>query len=129
MIKLNIVLSFNHQVCFSTNIFGKQSNLHFSRNSYRKKDKSVLSFKHEQNIINCNQTQLDGIAHEQTIICRQLFAGHVVGSRPTKKKKKLHRMIITFICKLVVWESALGRAKHDYSVSTNVTSIVIVRAA
>ena len=91
----------------------------------------MLSFKHEQNIINCNQTQLDGIAHEQTIICRQLFAGHVVGSRPTKKKKKLHRMItgITFICKLVIWESALGRAKHDYSVSTNVTSIVIVRAA
>ena len=30
-------------------------------------------------------TQLDGIAHEQTIICRQLFAGHVVGSRPMKR--------------------------------------------
>ena len=39
-----------------------------------------------QNII-CSQTQLDGIAHEQTIICRQLFAGHVVGSRPIKQKK------------------------------------------
>ena len=25
-------------------------------------------------------------AHEQTIICRQLFAGHVVGSRPIKRK-------------------------------------------
>ena len=29
-----------------------------------------------QNII-CSQTQLDDIAHEQTIICRQLFAGHL----------------------------------------------------
>ena len=37
---------------------------------------------------------LDGIAHEQTIICRQLFAGHVVGSRPMKRKKNLLRMII-----------------------------------
>ena len=33
-------------------------------------------------------------AHEQTIICRQLFAGHVVGSRPMKRKKNLLRMII-----------------------------------
>ena len=30
---------------------------------------SVLSFTYEQNII-CSQTQLDDIAHEQTIICR-----------------------------------------------------------
>ena len=41
----------------------------------------------------CSQIQLDGIAHEQTIICRQLFAGHVVGSRPMKRKKYLLRMI------------------------------------
>ena len=39
----------------------------------------------EQNII-CSQTQLDDIAHEQTIICRQLFAGPVVGFRPMKRK-------------------------------------------
>ena len=39
----------------------------------------------EQNII-CSQTQLDGIAHEHTIICRQLFAGHVVGSRANEKE-------------------------------------------
>ena len=37
----------------------------------------------------CSQTQLNGIAHEQTIICRQLFAGHVVGSRSMKRKKNL----------------------------------------
>ena len=44
-----------------------------------------------------SQKQLNDIAHEHTIICRQLFAGHVVGSRPMKRKKHLHRMIIRFI--------------------------------
>ena len=48
---------------------------------------------HEQNII-CIQTQLDDIVNEQTIICRQLFTGHVVGSWPIKRKKYLHRMIM-----------------------------------
>ena len=48
------------------------------------------SFTHEQKIKICSQTKLDDIfiVHEQTIICRQLFAGHVVGSRPMKKKEK-----------------------------------------
>ena len=41
-----------------------------------------------------SQTQLDGIAHEQAIICKRLFAGHVMGSRPMKIKKNLFRMII-----------------------------------
>ena len=36
---------------------------------------------------------MDDIA--QTIICRQLLAGHVVGSRPMKRKKNLQRMIMT----------------------------------
>ena len=48
---------------------------------------------HGQNII-CIQTQLDDIVNEQTIICRQLFTGHVVGSWPIKRKKYLHRMIM-----------------------------------
>ena len=39
--------------------------------------KSVASIAHEQNII-CSKTP----------ICRQLFAGHVVGSRPMKRKGK-----------------------------------------
>ena len=42
---------------------------------------------HDQNII-CSKTYLDGTMYEQTIISRQLFAGHVVGSRPMKRKKK-----------------------------------------
>ena len=78
------------------NILGKRSDLPFSRKSDRKKEKSTVSFTHVQNII-CSQTQLDGIAHEQTIICRQLFAGHVVGSRPMKRKKNLLRMIILIV--------------------------------
>ena len=81
---------------FLMNILGKRSDLPFSRKSDRKKEKSTVSFTHVQNII-CSQTQLDGIAHEQTIICRQLFAGHVVGSRPMKRKKNLLRMIILIV--------------------------------
>ena len=54
------------------NILGKRGDLPFSRKSDRKKEKSTVSFTHVQNII-CSQTQLDGIAHEQTIICRQLL--------------------------------------------------------
>ena len=45
----------------------------------------MVSFTHEQNII-CSQTQLDNIAHKQTIICRQLFAGHVL---TIEKEEKL----------------------------------------
>ena len=53
------------------------------------------SITHEQNII-CSNTCLDGTMHEQTIICRQLFAGHMVGSRPMKRKEKMHCMITLF---------------------------------
>ena len=70
----------------------------------------VVSFTHEQNII-CSQTQLNDIAHEQTIICRQLFAGHVVGFQPMKRKKKLHRMIINFVTKCIVFIHSLCFAK------------------
>ena len=80
------------------NILGKRSDLPFSHKSDHRKEKSTVSFMHEQNII-CSQTLLDGIAHEQTIICRQLFAGHVVGSRPVKREKNLLRMIIDVIRK------------------------------
>ena len=54
------------------NILGKRSDLPFSRKSNRKKEESTVSFTHVQNII-CSQTELDGFAHEQTIICRQLL--------------------------------------------------------
>ena len=72
------------------NILGKRSDLPFSRKGNRKKEKSTVSFTHVHNII-CSQTQLDGIAHEQTII---FFAGHVVGSWLMKRKKNLLQMIM-----------------------------------
>ena len=43
----------------------------------------MVSFTHEQNSV-CSQ--LNDIAHKHTIICRQLFAGHVVGSRANEKE-------------------------------------------
>ena len=52
--------------------------------------KGVVSITHEQNII-CSKT----------LICRQLFARHVVSSRPMKRKEKIHRMMITFDIKQV----------------------------
>ena len=61
------------------------------------------SITHEQNII-CSKTRLDGTTHEQTITCSQLFAGHVVGSRPMERKKKMHRMIIQTNCNTIqIW--------------------------
>ena len=54
---------------------------------------NVVPVTHEQNII-WSKTFLDCTVHEQTIVCRQLFAGHVVGSRPMERKKTMHGMII-----------------------------------
>ena len=65
-------------------IHGKRCDLPFLCKSNCKKEKGVVSFMHEQNII-CSQTQLDEIAHEQSIICRRLFADHMVGSQPIKR--------------------------------------------
>ena len=52
----------------------------------------MVPITHEQNII-CSKTRLDGTTHEQTIICRQLFVGHMVGSRPMERKKTMRRMV------------------------------------
>ena len=89
--KGEIVSSVGKHNCF---IIQSSSCFWIPRRSDRKKEKSVVSFTHGQNII-CSQAQLDDIAHEQTITCRQLFAGHVVGSRPMKRKKYLQRMVMT----------------------------------
>ena len=57
-----------------------------------------MKFHLEQNII-CSQTQLDDIAHEQTIICRQLL--QAVGSQPMKRQNiNLHGMIISVLIKI-----------------------------
>ena len=84
------------------NIFGKdqRSGLPFPSKIDGKK-KSVVSFTHEQNII-CSRTKLDDVAHEQTIICMHLFACHVVGCRPMKRKKNLHRMTMVVVFLLLL---------------------------
>ena len=69
------------------NIFISEAICHFSSYSDCKKEKSVVIFMHEQNII-CSQTQLDNIAHEQTIIRSQFFAGHMVDFQPIKRNLK-----------------------------------------
>ena len=67
----------------------------------KKSQKQKKKLKTQADKFGCSQDLLrwlDGVfqghAHEQTIICRQLFGGHLVGCRPMKKKKKLQRMII-----------------------------------
>ena len=52
--------------------------------------KSVMSTAHEQNII-CSKTLM------------LLFAGHEVGSRPMKRKDKIHQMIIIMIIIRPIW--------------------------
>ena len=67
---------------------------------------NVFPIMHEQNII-CSITRLDGTTHEQTIIFWQLFAGHVVDSRPIERKEKTHRVIKGFIIWLP-WKCFFG---------------------
>ena len=62
----------------------------------------------EKNII-CSQTKLDNIVHEQTIICRQLFAGHVMSSWPVQRKKNLQRMMICFFMSYLCLKQAYHR--------------------
>ena len=49
---------------------------------------SMVTITQEQNIFFFrNKTHLDGTTLEQTLICSQLFASQVVGSRPIKREK------------------------------------------
>ena len=50
---------------------------------------------HGRNIV-CSKTRLDS-TDEQTIFCRQLFAGHMVGSWLLERKRKMHEMIIEVV--------------------------------
>ena len=47
--------------------------------------KSLASITHEHNVT-CSKTQLDSIRHEQTIICRQLFAGGLLSANEKEEK-------------------------------------------
>ena len=84
LLSLITALSFDHQVYFLMNIFGKRNDLPFFM--------QVRSQKGEKHgfVYACNQTQLNDFAHKQTLICRQLFAGHVVGFWPMTEKNNLY---------------------------------------
>ena len=87
----------------------------------------MVSSTHEQNSI-CSQKKLNAIAHEHTIICRQLFAGHVVGSRPMKRKKHLHRMIITlfnFTSQDIATTNAAFNREKGFLFTANNSSLLI----
>ena len=71
---------------FLMNILGKICHFHERAVARRRKARFPLRMRRILfSAQHLSPTQLDGIAHEQTIICRQLFAGHVVGSRPMKR--------------------------------------------
>ena len=112
IIRSNVLLIHLSGLLFHLRLFFDKYLL-FSRKSDRKKEKSVVSLTHEKNII-CSQTQSNDIAHEQTITGRQLFVGHVVGSRPMKRKKNLHRMImyITLLTSKMCYRKLEGRLRE-----------------
>ena len=60
----------------------------------------------------CSQTQLDDV-HEQIIVCRQLFAGHVVGFQPMKRTKNLHRMIMPIMRPYSLVKKLVVKIKKD----------------
>ena len=79
---------------------------------------SKVCFLNEMNII-CCQTKLDDIAHEQAIICRQFFAGHVMSSLPMKMKKNLQQMITTIHC---ASENIFRLVPSSYNVNERIMS-------
>ena len=86
-VEQNIVIcqwwALDQQVCFHILITSwqpRETICHFSL-------QNVVPIMHEQSII-CSKTRLDGTTHDQTIICRQLFAGYMVDFQPTEGKKK-----------------------------------------
>ena len=58
------------------------------------KRSAIIYFTQERNVM-CSQTQLDDIANEQTIICKQLFAGHVVEFSANEKEEKFANVLQT----------------------------------
>ena len=82
-----IVLSFDHRVCFfNENPREAKRSAIFTQERSQEGEKQGFLYAYEEYYLQPVwfaakhfQTQLYGIAHKQTIICRQLFAGHVVG--------------------------------------------------
>ena len=76
------------------NILGKRSDLPFSRKSDLKKEKSTTCAEYYLQ----PNTAVERHCPWVDIICRQLFAGHVMGSRLMKRKKNLLRVIMWWNC-------------------------------
>ena len=56
---------------------------------------------------------LDDFVHKQTITCRQLCAGHMVGFRPMKKRSNLHGShILSVFFFRISNQALLSRMKH-----------------
>ena len=78
----SIVLSFDRQVCFHIKSLSdsseKRSSIIHATVWFQEKEQNIFSSK----------THLDGTTHGQTIICRQLFAGHVGALGQWKGREK-----------------------------------------
>ena len=112
---------------FFKGISSGSEDLPFSRKSDCKKEKDVVSFLHGQNII-CRQTKLADITHQQTIICRQLFADHVMGSRPMKGRKFAKNNNAHYLPCLSVHEHIFPLLSSEHmTVISNCTSGLLVQ--
>ena len=89
------------------NILGKWSHLpFFTQERWQKGEKRGFVYA-------CNQTQLDDFAHEQSIICRQLFSGHMVGFWLVKKKNNLYGShILSVFFFRISNQALLSQMKH-----------------
>ena len=89
--EFNNCLIIRSPVCFLLNIalwMVSEAICHFYARAITRRRKEWFHLRMSRTLFTA-KTQLDDIAHEQTIICRELFTGHVVGSRPMKRKNSL----------------------------------------
>ena len=105
----SIVSSFNHWNCFFflMNIFWKQSNPPFSCKTDRKKEKS-FHLCMNRILLTAKQSWVTLLLSRPLLNNGQLLAGHVVGSRPIKRKKNLQCSIDSTVCHVYVkgWKNA-----------------------
>jgi len=77
----------------------------------------MVSITHEQHTCNIIITHFDSTAHEQTIICRHLFASHMVGSQPMKTNEKMPQMKMTINPQVHVGYEMIQLANKTHSLS------------
>ena len=88
---LTAIIEFNNCFIIRSPSLGSEAICHFHLRAIATRRKAWFRLRISRILFAANSV------HEQTIICRHLFAGHVVSSRPMKRKKNLQRMIISFI--------------------------------